>query len=249
MSEKPVPLYTIERFLTDTDADFARRQKLSSMFCQFQDIAGLHAANLGASVQWLHEELNLAWILMRVRVEVDTYPRLAHGVTVETWAQPPRALYERDYQIRDKESGEVLVRAGSTWVIIDLATRDIKRDKFLDYQGIEMKKERALGAGVARLKPIECDELVFEKQMAFSDIDYNGHVNNAIYVEHIMDCFTMEEHKAREIKAIEMHYINEISAGDVLQIKRKTLDDGRIYLDGVRKTDGLSVINSLVEWR
>ena len=249
MAEKPVRTFTIERYLTDTDADFARRQKLSSMFCQFQDIAGMHAANLGASVARLHEELNLAWVLMRVRVEVDRYPVLGQEVIIETWPQAPRALYERDYRIRDKGTGEVVVRAASTWIIMDLRTREIKRDKFLDYFGLEMDKERAVEGGVGRLKPVACEELVFEKLMGFSDIDYNEHVNNAVYVEFIMDCFSIEEHRAREIKAIEMHYINEINAGDVLQIRRKTLEDGREYLDGVRKGDGVSVINSIVEWR
>ncbi|MCL1896266.1 MAG: thioesterase [Clostridiales bacterium] len=247
MTEKAKPMYTMQRTLTDTDADFAQRQRLSSMFCMFQDIAGQHAATLGASVAWLREELNLAWILMRVRLEVDKYPVLGQEVTVETWPQAPRALYERDYMIRDMD-GAALVRAGSTWIIMDLDTREIKRDKFLDYHGLEMKTDRALGRGVGRLKPVDGMELAFEKEMCFSDTDYNGHVNNAKYVDHIMDCFSFEEHKARVIRAIEMHYVNEIGPGDILQIRRKDLEGGAVYLDGVRKSDGISVINSLVEW-
>ena len=249
MSEKPLSVYTINRYLTDTDVDFARRQKLSSMFGMFQDISSLHAANLGASVAWLKDEHNVAWILMRVRLEIDKYPVLAEDVTVESWPQETRALYERDNMIRSKDTGETLVRAASTWIIMNLETREIKRDKFFDYQGIKIKTERAILGGVKRLKPMECEELVYEKVMGFSDIDYNNHVNNAKYVDHIMDCFTPEEHKAQEIKALEMHYINEIAAGDTLQIRRKNLGKGKFYLDGVRKADGLSVINSLVEWK
>ena len=247
MTERTMPIYTMQRLLTDTDVDFARRQRLFSMFCMFQDIAGQHAASLGASVERLREELNLAWILMRVRLEVDRYPILGQEVIVETWPQAPRALYERDYVIRDMD-GAALVRAGSVWIIMDLATRDIKRDRFLDYHGLEARKDRALGRGVGRLRPEEGTELVFEKRMGFSDTDYNGHVNNARYVEHIMDCFSLEEHRAREIRSIEMHYINEIGSGDTLQIRQKKLDGGAVYLDGIRKEDGVSVINSLVEW-
>ncbi|MDR3363956.1 MAG: hypothetical protein LBS91_03270 [Clostridiales Family XIII bacterium] len=246
MSEA-VPLFTMRRSVTDTDADFARRLKPTAMFGFFQDIAALHAANLGASVERLHEELNVAWILMRVRLEIDRYPVLAQDVTVETWPQEPRALYERDYTIRDT-GGNALVRAGSTWVIMNLGTREIKRDKFLDYAGVEVKKDRALGSGVARLKPIADADVIYEKEIKYSDLDYNIHANNAKYVDYIMDSFSFGEHRGREVKAIEVHYVNETGPGSVLEIRRKRLGGGQEYVGGVRKGDRASVFNAIVEW-
>jgi len=243
----PIPLYTIQRSITDTDVDFARRQKLSSMFGMFQDIAAFHAANLGASVTRLHDDLNVAWILMRIRAEVDRYPMLRQDVTVETWPQAPRAMYERDYVIRD-ENGEALVRAGSVWIIMDLNTREIRRDRLFDYFGIDLKKDRALEKGVARLKPVDGASLVRETEIKYSDVDYNGHLNNAKYVDYITDSYTFEEHRAREIKAIEVHYINEVRPGGGVKIYRKTLDGGADYIDGVNSVDGAQAFNALVEW-
>ena len=242
-----IPLYTIRRFITDTDADIARRQKLSSMFGMFQDIAALHAANLGAAVDWLDKKLNLAWILMRVRVEIDKYPVYTQDVTVETWPQEPRALYERDYVIRDMD-GNALVRASSTWVIMNLSTREIKRDKFLDYCGIEIKKDRSLERGLSRLKSLQKTKPVYAKEVKFSDVDYNVHVNNAKYVDFIMDCFSFEEHRTRDIKAIEVHYINEVGPGEIMKFRRKKINEQTEYLEGVRKADGAYVFNALVEW-
>jgi len=244
----PVPLFTMKRIVTDSDTDCSRRQKLSSIFGMFQDIAALHASNLGADVNWLRDEMNLAWILMRMRVEIERYPERAQDVTVETWPQEPRALYDRDYMIKDSD-GNALINAASTWIIMDLGTREIKRDKFLDYHGLAMNKDRALGRSVGRLKPCEDAELVYEKEIKFSDVDYNIHVNNAKYVDYIMDVFPVDEHKAREIIAIEVHYNNEIGPGNILQIRRKNKDNGTDYIDGVRKEDGVSVFNSVVEWR
>ncbi len=246
MSEA-VPLYSMQRYITDSDVDFARRQRPSSMFGMFQDIAALHAENLGASVEWLYKELNVAWILMRVRIEIDQYPQLAQHLTVETWPQDPRALYERDYMIRDLD-GTPLVRAGSTWVIMNLETREIKRDKFIDYFGLEMKKERALGKGVGRLKPLADAEIVYEKEIKFSDVDYNKHANNAKYADYVMDAFSYEEHQKNELKAIEIHYINELGPGGILQIRRKELENKTVYIDGIRREDGVSVFNALTEW-
>jgi len=218
------------------------------MFGIFQDIAAAHARNLGADVRWLHDEKNLAWILMRIRLEIDSYPMLGQELIVETWPQDPRALYERDYVIRE-ESGEALVRSVSTWVIMNLGTREITRDKFLDYCGVETKKERAIDGGVARLKPLPNADTVYEKEINYSDLDYNWHVNNAKYVDFIMDAFPIEEYKKREVKAIEVHYINEVGAGEALLIRKKNLEEGKDYIDGVRKADESHVFNALVEWR
>ena len=244
---EPVPLFTMRRTITDSDVDFHRRQKLSSMFGMFQDIAAMHAANLGGSVERLHNELNVAWILMRVRAEIDKYPTLAQELIVETWPQAPRALYERDYILRDTE-GNVLVRAAAIWVIMNLGTREIKRDKFLDYYGIEMKKERAIDKGIGRLKPIEKAKLIYDKKIKYSDVDYNIHVNNAKYVDYVMDAFTFDEHRKYELKALEMHYINEIGPDENMQIKRRRLSEGKDYVEGMRKSDKALVFNALVEW-
>ena len=248
MSEAaPIPTYTIERKITDSDSDFLRRQRLSSMFSMFQDIAAFHAANLGASVEWLYEENNLAWIVMRVRVEIDQYPTLAQDVYVDTWPQKPRALYDRDYKIRDMD-GNVLVRAASVWIIMDLGTRDIKRDKFLDYFNIELNEERALEKAIGRLKPIEGTDLVYEKEVKFTDVDYNTHTNNAKYIDWIMDMYSIENHRARTIKAIEVHYVNETSPGDIVQLRLKKIDDQTDYIECIRKADDALVINAMVEW-
>ena len=245
---KFTPLFTMRRTVTDSDVDFHRRQKLSSMFGMFQDIAALHAANLGASVNRLHDELNVAWILMRIRTEITRYPTLAQNLIVETWPQAPRALYERDYIIRDTK-GNTLVKAAAIWVIMNLGTREIKRDKFLDYRGVEIKTERAIDKGIGRLKSIEKSKLVYEKKIKFSDVDYNIHVNNAKYVDYVMDAFTFDDHRRQELKALEMHYINEIGPDENMQIKRKRLGSEKDYVEGMRKADKALVFNALVEWR
>jgi len=246
---EPVNFYTMPRTITDTDVDFARRQKLSSMFGYFQDIAAFHAANLGGSVNRLYEEFGVAWILVRVRVEVDAYPRYAEDVIVETWPQKPRGLYERDYRIRRASDGEALVRCGSVWAIMNLSTREIKRDQFLDYYGVEMRTDYALDRRVARMKPQPGAEPCYERIIRYSDLDYNAHVNNSKYVDYAMDAIPFTEHRGKEVRAFEIHYSNECGPDSVLAIGKKTLDDGRLYIEGKRKGDGLDVFNAAVEFK
>ena len=250
----PTSIYTMEKIVTDTEADFSRRQKLSSMFGYFQDIAAFHSAELGASVERLYKELNVAWILLKMRVEIDEYPVLAEELYVDTWPQSPRALYERDYVIR-RRSGETLVRAVSTWVIMNLETREIKRDKFLDYQNIEICKDRAVEKGVGRQRRIEGAEPVYEKHIGYSDVDYNCHVNNAKYIDYIMDAIPFEKHREKMIKAIEVYYVNELSPDSELVVASSQMEKGadcpedleKIYIEGVRKSDDTVVFYAVVE--
>jgi len=244
---EPTNLYKMPRTITDTDVDFARKQKLSSVFGYFQDIAALHAENLGGGVEWLKNELQVAWVLVRVRVEIDEYPRYEDKVIVETWPQTPKALYERDYRIV-REDGTVLVRAASVWVIMDLKTREVKRNQFLDYKGIEINKDRALGGGFPRLKPIDGAKFVYEKAARYSDLDYNSHVNNAKYVDIALDTIPMDDYRKGHPKAFEIHYSQEAGAGDILDIKTKNLDDGRLYIEGIRKQDAAEVFLATVEF-
>jgi acyl-ACP thioesterase len=245
----------MERLVTDTEADFARRLKLSSMFGYFQDIAALHAASLGASVERLHTELNVAWILLKVRVEVDEYPVLAEELYVDTWPQAPRALYERDYTIR-RRTGEVLVRAASTWVIMNLGTREIKRDRFLDYANLEMRKDRAIEKGAGRQRRVEGAAPDYEKHIEFSDVDYNCHVNNAKYIDYIMDAIPFEEHREKTIRALEVYYVNELGPGSELVLAKRVMEAAadaadapeKLYIEGVRKSDDAVVFYAVVEW-
>ncbi|MDR3296467.1 MAG: acyl-ACP thioesterase [Clostridiales Family XIII bacterium] len=245
----PVALYTTEHFITSSDVDFASKLRLSAMFDFFQDIASQHAANLGASVERLREDYGAAWILTRARLEVDRYPVLHDKITLETWPQAPRALYERDYAIRN-EAGDVMARAASTWIIMKLKTREIMREKLLDYYNIELKKDRALEKRVGKLRPVENAAPVYEKPIGYSDIDYNEHINNARYVDYVMDCMTVQEHKQRTARAIEIHYLNEAVPGETILLRRAEAgSEGKsVYVDGVEKTGGAQVFVSVTEF-
>ncbi|MDR3304791.1 MAG: acyl-ACP thioesterase [Clostridiales Family XIII bacterium] len=245
-----VPVYTTEHFITSSDVDFASKLRLSTMFGFFQDIASLHAANLGASVERLRADHGAAWILMRARLEVDKYPMLHDKVTVQTWPQAPRALYERDYAIKD-EAGNTMVRAASTWIIMKLETREIIRGKLLDYFNIELNTDRALEKRLGKLHPTEGAVPIYEKPIGYSDIDYNEHINNARYVEYVMDCISVPEHKAKAVRAIEVHYLNEAVPGETIVLRRAEAEGpaGKsLYVDGIGKEGGTQVFGSVIEF-
>jgi acyl-ACP thioesterase len=253
---EPVAVYTINRMPSSSEMDFSRRMRISTAFDYFQDIAGLHADNLGAGIGTLLRDYNIAWILMRVRIEVNRMAGLDEPLLVDSWPQPPNTLYDRDYVIRT-EDGEVLVNAISTWVVMELTTHELAKGRVFDYTYPIEPTARAIDHKLRQLKAPEPPVKVMEHSVSYSDLDYNRHVNNARYVNLIMDSYGMDHHEAYEVAAIEVNYINEIGMGDSLVISRASYpkaDDGaadglKDYIELTSAGDGRTAVKAAIEFR
>ncbi|NLJ77882.1 MAG: acyl-ACP thioesterase, partial [Tissierellia bacterium] len=115
--------------------DFNGKLKLSSLFTYFQDIAGLHAEELGMGMEYLYKKHNVLWVLARIKVNIDKYPSWNDDITIETWPQKPSRMgFERDFLVKDQQ-GSILAKCISSWVLIDADTRRLKPTKniFIGY--------------------------------------------------------------------------------------------------------------------
>jgi acyl-ACP thioesterase len=248
---QPVAKYFVETKLESSHVDFKRELRMIQAFMWFQDIAAAHAENLGAGVTKLVTERNVAWVIMRMRVEVDRLPLLDEDIVIGTWPQATGPLYERDYDVKTKD-GESLLRAASVWIIMDLGTRDIVKDFLVDYHEIDPLKDRALGIKLRQLKaPKELTE-TGEKHIAYSDLDYNGHVNNTKYFDYIYDCFELAYHEKYRVSAAEINYINEAHIDEDLVMYTADLPDAPDapvkYIEGRSRTDDRVVFKAKIEF-
>lgn len=238
-------LYTIDY----SDVDFTKCLKCSTLFGYFQDTASVAADKLGAGVDTLAGRYSVAWVLARMRVEFDRTPCWNETITVETWPHPPGKLeFERDYRVRD-EKGNTIIRAGSSWVIFDINTRELRRSDFIQMDWPTFIQEHALLHKPGRLKPFAKPEPVYRKLIGYSDADFYGHINNSKYVDYIMDCFPLASHKQYSLRSIEVNYIKEAFPGDTLVLCRDTsaVDPNMVYIEGINEADGRVSFKAQVE--
>ena len=113
--------------------------------------------------------------------------------------------FERDFIVKDA-NGEAIINAVSKWVIMDINTRRLKRSDLIGLRYPEKITQRAIPGKLARLAPFGQPEEVYTKVIGYSDIDFNGHLNNSKYVDYMMDCFPVEEHRARSIQSIDIQF-------------------------------------------
>jgi fatty acyl-ACP thioesterase A len=72
--------------------------------------------------------LGLIFVMTRMQVQMDHYPRWGDMVQVETWFQEAGKLgAQRDWIITDRITGRHLGRATSTWVMININTRRLSK--------------------------------------------------------------------------------------------------------------------------
>lgn len=246
---EPVILFKNKYHIDLSSVDFAKKLRLSALFGYFQDIASMAVENLGIGIDTILEKFGVTWILMRIRVDIIRPPLWNEQITIETWPIESRKMqFDRDYVVRDEEEN-ILARAVSTWVILDPNTKEIKKTSLISDNIPKIIKERAIDCKLGRFKSFGEMTVAYKKVIGYSDIDFNGHLNNSKYIDFIMDCFDFESHKKYSVKSIEVSYINEALPGDTITLYRdiSALDSNLIYIEGVNEKDGKAVFKSQVE--
>ena len=182
----------------------------------FQDVAGHHADILGVGYEACKKE-NVAWVLMKNRIEIINTPLPYEEVEVITWpSSRSRIDYGRDYMMVSK-TGEVYAKATSQWVFADMTTHKLLRTTALSFP--EEVDETPLFEG--KIEKIDIDDLVCERvvhthKITNSDLDHYGHTNNARYVVMIFDA--LPNNKDKLIKSIVINYLQEAHLGEVVDL-------------------------------
>ena len=167
------------------DADF--RLKPTSFMDMAQEMAYLAANEKGFGYDALMEK-GTVWVLSRMNIKFLKYPEWRDEVIMTTWHKGPSGpFFLRDFILASAESGP-LVRATSSWVVMDVNSRRLCRAKGIvggDTSCPVHAVETPAGK-VILTKGIE-PENVGSHVVRYSDVDLLGHTNNARYVVWAMD--------------------------------------------------------------
>jgi acyl-ACP thioesterase len=205
------------------DIDHSDRLTLASVFDFFQEAAISHADNLGVGRDSL-EKTGQVWILSRMSVQVDRRPAYGETITIRTWPRGGEKLFAlREYDIRDA-SGRPLAGGSSAWLIIDIEKRRPLRPQAV-MEALPLNEDRALPSGAVGLAELKSPEKSAERRAAYSDLDYNGHVNNVRYVQWIQDALEPALFEKAECLRLDINYLNEVLPGELIELWRTPAED------------------------
>lgn len=232
-----------------SDVDFTGTLKISALFKYFQELASSHADVLGFGIDVISTKHNVTWVLVKIKVDIEKLPKWNDEIEIETWPlKPKRFEFMRDYIVRDSE-GNVIIRAISDWVIMDISTRELKKAELIELQTSNYNDARAIDQRLAKLRPFGTPEPAYKKTIRYSDIDINEHLTNSRYVDYIMDCFPCESHKAYRVKSIQVNFVNEALPGETINLYRDIsgLDSDSVYIEGSKEESGSQIFSSVIE--
>ena len=225
--------------------DFDRHGRLqpAAALDIFQDVATMHANGMGIGRDDMVPR-GVFWAVVRTKLEMAKQPAHFQTVTVRTWPHTPtRFSFLRDFTMRD-QAGDLIAKATTEWVLMDIEARKFVSVKDY-YDGLDdFDEARAFERKPRKIPDFEeGNRPVVEVVPRFSDIDVNGHVNNARYANYLMDA--LDPDSASAVKTLQLDYRHEALPGAPLAV-HALAEDGRVLMKGVN-VEGAIAFAGLVE--
>ena len=222
-------VYHLSFDISDLHADRFGRLKSSSILYFVQEAAGRHWQHIeGESSQ----HCPFYWVIIRHRVQVTRLPEKGETVHLQTWPMPTtRVAYPRSVVAYDRQ-GRELFRSVSLWVLMDPETRAmvLPGKSGITVNGILRGNELA---SPSSLTPA-CLTAEAERFVRFTDLDVNGHMNNARYLDWLADLLPGNFHQDNVIRDMTLGYVAEALEGDNLQQQWQLEEDGHLRLEITR---------------
>lgn len=199
----------------DNGTDRFDRIKLSQLLFYAQDAAIGHCAGLGMDWNTMAER-GMFWAVTRTKMQIERLPEQGETITVETWPMPAtRVAYPRATEMRD-EDGNLLVRTISLWVLMDLNKRTmiLPGKSGVDVGGLTRGGELSLPGG---LTPGTAENTAL-RTVCFTDVDVNGHLNNARYMDWVDDLTDSGFHRSHRPRELTVCYLSEAREGQTLDL-------------------------------
>ena len=226
------PIFQQDFQVQDMCVDRYGRLKPSTLLYFAQEIAGRHCDELADTL----ESHRLFWAVTRHRVQINRLPERGETVRIETWPLPTtRVAYPRSMVIYD-QAGNECSRSISLWVLMDRDTRNmiLPGKSGIVVSGTLRGTELALPGG---LVPKVMDNSR-RRDVCFTDLDRNGHMNNTRYMDWIDDLYDCAFHKNHALREFTACYLSEVREKDLIDMHYDILEDGCVQVDFHRTANG-----------
>ena len=224
MLKSPTSIYpfTIKSF----NADYKGLLSMSSLFLFLQECAWENAMENGFGYEFVESE-NALWVLTRVLVKMDHLPKWKEDISIKTWPRHHDGLLAiRDYQIMKDDL--VLGGVSSSWLILDKISKRPRKLADFPFSSYDFIQEKAIVSLPQKIMLPEGLKMLDQRKVYASDMDVNGHVNNATYVRWIFDAYFSGYQE--QFKEFEINFLGELKLNDEFLIYEGNKNAQYFYL-------------------
>jgi len=178
--------------------------------------AGYHAelGGINFTDMQLHDQ---AWVLSRMRVEIEDMPKWGDTITVTTWIydlQGSRSI--RAFEVH--AGGHKLIGSVTYWAVFNTKLRKAEA-LALPHEHVTKYPDRK--ATAESFKKIDINReltLNSERKVVLSDVDIVNHANNVKYLEWCLDNIDPRPILKQQLKSFDMNFMRELKLGDAVQL-------------------------------
>lgn len=240
MEEKKIPkftdtcvdgVYEITFEVTPQMADENGRMRIGDLTRQMQRATEGHFDRYAGLTGEELRQLGITWVIAWSDIQSIRLPNIGEHIILRTWAGKNRAaLYTRKYAMYGGD-GEPLMTTASLFLLMDQTTRSMaqqpKQMKDISPVLVEgepkppkMKQKMPAEFTQNRIRTVKPEE-----------IDFNGHLNNAHYLDWAEELLEDDLRRSQEPKHIWIEYARELQKGASVSLSY-TWEDQTMYLVG-----------------
>lgn len=226
--------YEMETAVNCFDVDRYDRLKISALMKLHQEIGERHVTEFGTSSAFLRDKLGVAFIFTKLKIKIHRLPKTADNIKVLTWCSELKGIrFYRNYIVMS-ENNELLTETKAEVVIMNRSDRRLVRPKEVEGFGNYLYNYDLVN-GCEKPSKVDFPEAFntsFKRQIRFSDIDFNGHVNNTVYADICFDCLDGETLK-KTPKSVEINFVNEIMPDEELCVSFSSNEQTKLFSGSV----------------
>ncbi|GIZ08236.1 acyl-[acyl-carrier-protein] thioesterase [Flavobacterium sp. UMI-01] len=196
--------------------------------CNILQLTAATHADLGGISFSDMQEFNQAWVLSRMRVEIDSLPQWKDTVTVKTWIN----TLENSRSVRALEiyrNGKKIIGCETFWAVFNTEKRR-PEPLALNHEHFQLfPHQKATHESFSKININPEKEEVFGKTVILSDLDIVNHVNHVKYLEWCMDVVDENIILKQKIKSFEMNFMKELSLRDQVAIHEYITDEAIVF--------------------
>jgi medium-chain acyl-[acyl-carrier-protein] hydrolase len=206
--------------------------KYGSILRLVQETSEQHVDLLHVSYEELRREAGLVFFIISTRLKITRLPTHNEMLTIKTHPRGRSgAQFYRDFKFYD-EGGVLLIDVMQTSVLADIESRKVQRpqilQKYSPFKDFQVDAEEKL----ERIQIPETLPRAGERTVLYSDLDSNGHMNNAVYGDVAWD-FVPQELQDRIPARMQITYLGEVSLGEKMEIYSAQTGEQEIRMKGV----------------
>ena len=213
-----------------------------------QEAAACNAEELGFSKSnFSAVGENISWVLTRLRIRMDRYPRWGERTAVGTFPRGGRRIAAyRDFILTGAD-GERLGVAASEWMLIDLASRRPVAIPAAVFACANDVRPPVLGLSPFTKLRWDCRETLDAQRFRAKrgDIDLNGHVNNVHYVEWLLETVPADRGVCRDLEIV---YRSETLLGEEVRAEGVEVEPA-VFIHRITAADGREHVLARTTWR